>query len=232
MSFLATHLVGFGAGGDSFLPTAITGLQLWVRSDLGITKDGSDLVATWADQSGNGRDLTEATNKPLWVASLINGHAALRFDGSNDRLESANFTLNQPLTIFIVSKNVSNTDGDRLLASDDTEINSPNVVQRAGPSLQIQSNAADGASVASDTTNFHYYKIIFNGTSSVISKDGGSDATDTDNFTNPMQRLRLANTITAAFANVEIAEVFIYNSAISGANLTAVNAYLAARYAL
>ncbi len=102
---------------SAFTPASISGLQAWFRSDLGITKDGSDLVATWADQSGNGRDLTEATNKPLWVSSLINGYPAIRFDGTNDKLSSGAFSVSQPITIFIVHKNVSATDGDRVFGT-------------------------------------------------------------------------------------------------------------------
>jgi hypothetical protein len=215
----------------SFAPTDISGLQAWYRSDLGITKDGSDLVATWADQSGNGRDLTEATNKPLWVASLINGHAALRFDGTNDQLTTAAFSVAQPLTFFVVVKEVGSTNGDRMLALG-TALASPNLVQRAGPSLQIQADSADGASVASDTTSYHYYKVIFNGTSSVISKDGGSNQTDVDNFTTGLTLLRLGSDGFSDFSNVEFAEFFLYSSSISGADLTNVNTYLAARYGL
>lgn len=47
-------------------------LQLWVKSDRGITLDGSGNVAIWADQSGQGNDLTQGTaaNRPTYVASV------------------------------------------------------------------------------------------------------------------------------------------------------------------
>lgn len=66
------------------------GLEFAVIGDLGVTKDGSNLVATWADQSGNGRDLTQATpaSKPTWTSSGINGHAAMLHDGNSDRMST------------------------------------------------------------------------------------------------------------------------------------------------
>lgn len=216
---------------SSFLPTSITGLQFWVKSDAGVTKDGSDLVATWADQSGNARDLTEATNKPLWVSSLVNGLPAIRFDGSNDKLTTSSFTVAQPLTVFIVSKNVSNTDADRIFATNTTGA-APNLVQRAGPNARMQSNSLDGATVASDTTSFHLYKVLFNGTSSVIAKDNGSDQTSAANLTGSAGRVELAAINGASFGNVEIAEFMIYNSSISGTDLTNLMSYFQTRYGL
>lgn len=226
---MVNQLSGFGSAVYASPPLA--GLQAWYRSDLGITKDGSNLVATWADQSGNGRNLTEATNKPLWVASLVNGHPALRFDGTNDLLTTAAFSVSQPFTCFLVMKTVSNTNGDRAMAFG-TDAASPNLVQRAGPLLQVQSDSLDGASVSVDTTSFHYFKALFNGTSSVISIDGGADATDADNLATGLTLVVAGSDGFGDFANVEIAEFFLYNSSISGSVLTGVNSYLSIRYGL
>lgn len=62
----------------------------WVRSDLGITVTGSG-VSTWADQSGNARDLTQITDaqRPPLVAASLNGHNVLRFLGGTKRLDWA-----------------------------------------------------------------------------------------------------------------------------------------------
>ena len=66
-------------------PSTGSDLEIWLKSDIGITKDGSDLVSTWADQSGNGNDATAiGTSRPLFVASQLNGIASILFDGGND----------------------------------------------------------------------------------------------------------------------------------------------------
>lgn len=88
----------------AFSPTLIAGLELWLDSGVGITKDGSDLVSTWADQSGNGNDAAQATgtNQPLWVDSVLNSRPAIRFDGSDNFLRIANSVTVG--TLFVVSK--------------------------------------------------------------------------------------------------------------------------------
>ena len=45
----------------AFRPTDLSNLEFWVRSDLGLTLNGSN-VTTWADQSGNSRELTQGTD--------------------------------------------------------------------------------------------------------------------------------------------------------------------------
>lgn len=70
-----------GGGGD---PSSIAGLLGWWKADTGITKDGSDFVSQWDDQSGNGKHLTQATsgNRPTWEASIKNGLPGVKFPTS------------------------------------------------------------------------------------------------------------------------------------------------------
>jgi Alpha-L-arabinofuranosidase B, catalytic len=61
---------------------------------------GSGFIVTWYDQSGNGRDVTQATaaDQPTYTASGISGLPVASFDGANEYLiTSANFAL-FPLT--------------------------------------------------------------------------------------------------------------------------------------
>lgn len=81
------------------------GLQLWLKVDAGVTKDGDGLVSVWADQSGHANDATQsvASSQPLFVTNAFNGQPAIRFDGQNDRLnftpiDASNFT------VFVVFK--------------------------------------------------------------------------------------------------------------------------------
>lgn len=71
---------------------AMTTWQLLVESYkiTGIA-DGA-VVPQWDDVSGNARHLVEATNRPLYIATPANLPAtcpAVRFDGTNDKLECA-----------------------------------------------------------------------------------------------------------------------------------------------
>jgi hypothetical protein len=65
-------------------PPVTAGLQLWLSADTGVTTNGSGQVTAWADQSGLGNNAAQGTaaNAPLLQAASLNGHATLRFDGS------------------------------------------------------------------------------------------------------------------------------------------------------
>lgn len=86
-------------------PSALPGLALWVRADVGVTKDADGRVSAWKDQSGKGNDFTQAEAKlqPLLVQS-DNGQPALRFDGVDDVLSLANSIPVSGKSVFAVVK--------------------------------------------------------------------------------------------------------------------------------
>lgn len=73
-----------------FAPTDVPDCSLWLRSDLGITLNGSDISA-WADQSGQGHDPSQATAsaQPEYVTGVVNGHAVARYAGAQELLFDA-----------------------------------------------------------------------------------------------------------------------------------------------
>ena len=81
---------GPGPGGD-FSPADIDDLGLWLDADDAstFTFGTGTAVATWADKSGAGRNMTQATsaNRPTRNDGTVNGRASVDFDGTNDRLE-------------------------------------------------------------------------------------------------------------------------------------------------
>jgi hypothetical protein len=102
-------------GASQFDPKTVTGLVAWYKSDAGvldasgnaITADNTK-VKTWQDQSGNGKDLVQATvgNQPTWrnAANGINGVPAVYFTGSSTNyMVSSSFDLSS-YTVFFVQK--------------------------------------------------------------------------------------------------------------------------------
>lgn len=63
------------------------GLQVWLKADAGVTTSGSNVTA-WADQSGVGNNFTTGAGTPVLLSagSGINGLPAVRFNngGGND----------------------------------------------------------------------------------------------------------------------------------------------------
>lgn len=61
-------------------PAVPSGLQAWYRSDLGIIADPNNNVSQWTDLSGNGFHLFQTTCAlPTFVAGALNGRPALQF---------------------------------------------------------------------------------------------------------------------------------------------------------
>jgi hypothetical protein len=63
------------------------GLQLWLRADVGVKGSGSS-VSAWSDQSfcGNHAVQPVPASQPMFVANVAGGRPALRFDGAENFL--------------------------------------------------------------------------------------------------------------------------------------------------
>jgi hypothetical protein len=75
------------SGSPPFSPTDIAGLRIFYDPRSGITKDGSDRVSNWADQSGNGNDAVQATdaNKFVFTASQFGSNPGLVATAANSQ---------------------------------------------------------------------------------------------------------------------------------------------------
>jgi hypothetical protein len=99
-----------GAAGSSWSPVDLgAALRLWLKADVGITLNGSD-VAAWADQSGNGFNLVQATaaQQPAYNATGFNGRPTVDFvESDTNNLQSAHnvaFSLGTASSWFIVGQ--------------------------------------------------------------------------------------------------------------------------------
>lgn len=70
----------------SSIPKQVGTCVFWWHGDMMAEKNG-DAVGTAYDASGNGNNLTEATNRP--VVDILMGHKALYFSATNKKLASA-----------------------------------------------------------------------------------------------------------------------------------------------
>jgi photosystem II stability/assembly factor-like uncharacterized protein len=109
-----SDLIGWSAGVNdliykwdsdllSDIPTS--GLQLWLKSDAGVTLDGST-VSAWGDQSGNGNDALQPNSgrQPMLINNGLNNEPVLHFDGIDDRLGLTGSTVMSQISLFLVFK--------------------------------------------------------------------------------------------------------------------------------
>jgi hypothetical protein len=92
----------------------VPGLKLWVRVEsLSAMADGA-AVASWSDESGNGKHLAQAVagSRPIYK-STGDGSPAVLFDGGNDVLASASTVFNTDIhTIFLVARPLATASND------------------------------------------------------------------------------------------------------------------------
>jgi hypothetical protein len=97
-------------------------MALWLKADAGVTKDGSNMVSAWADQSGSGNNVAPYyTYRAEWVADAINDHPALYFDGGCDNyFKTLSTGLTGTITMFAVCgspiSQVEGTTGNRIVS--------------------------------------------------------------------------------------------------------------------
>jgi hypothetical protein len=223
-------------GSRPWTPARIPGLVAWYRGDRGITLniDGGHVV-TWADQSGHGNDLTQATaiKQPSYITGAVNGHPALRFDGSAQFLQTAAFTLNQPFTVALVLKMITvgaslahdavmdgNTAGSTTFGVDTT----PRTVAYAGSTVLDPVAEANGS----------YARIvaIYDGASSALRVAGAVTASGAIGANNAGGLTLGALADGTRPTNIECAELLAYSHHLTASELAALERSLQKRYAL
>lgn len=130
-----------------------------------------DPVASWADLSGNERDLSQAeeAKQPLLKLDALNGRPVVRFDGEDDFLKATGFELTQPNIVSIVGTN-NQFDGGAFI--DGSKVTARHFVNRradnkwginAGSSV-VSEDFADG--------DPHLFTAVFDGEASSLRVDG------------------------------------------------------------
>lgn len=243
------------AGNHSMAQTlpVTTGLQLWLKADAGITTNSDGAVTRWADQSGNANDALQpdASKAPALESASLNGIPTLRFPGSTKFLDVASSSslsgLADDVTILVLVKYDDLNGGYRCGVSK-TQGNGP------APFDWWNNQSADsgrthfwlGNGNASQNTGFistaapqtgiynvmgfkwgggtveQYLNDVSNGTFSysMVPADTGS----------PLRIGSRGDLVTQLKGNM--AEVLIYQPALSPSDVTAVIGYLRSKYNL
>lgn len=93
-----------GAISPSEAQVSTARLTLWLKADDGLATDGT----TWADKSGNGHNATAVQGQaPTYVASAINGLPAAHFNGAQLMSIAGQLVSKQRFTIIVVGTDES-----------------------------------------------------------------------------------------------------------------------------
>ncbi len=227
--------------------------SLWLDAGVGITMNGSNRISLWADTSGLSNNATQATDaaKPLWVDNVINGHPIVRLDGVNGTLAIPSVATGN-FTIFLVAKATTTheIDSESTTGSDGA---SGQKYILAGPS---PGGANASAALSLGTNGVSYYErsasalpplAVYNGTvgnTTALICLSNQAQSSTLYLNGQLVRVGLTSTANATLAPTEIgldtaggfagdiAELLIYNRALTIQERANVETYLSRKYAL
>lgn len=121
-SLLFPGTLGGQSAAPAWTPASLgSALKFWVKADTGITLNGST-VATWADQSGNGADLSQGTagKQPGYSATGLGGFPTVSFtSGSSQDLRTGATAVtmgNATASFFVVGQLTSLGSFDRFVS--------------------------------------------------------------------------------------------------------------------
>jgi len=218
------------------LPTFITGLQFWVAAYKETAFGDGDDVGTWTDFSGVNNHAVQATaaNKPHYKTGIINGLPVLRFDGTQNDMVMTGMTAGSNTTFFFVIQ----PDGTSPVGIFDSAPGQSDKLCNYGAG-DFQWHNAPVVALALANTNAIILTFLCTLNPSrqiVYYKNGVYIGTYTNASTNAMTwvnpRIGSINSGGQGWYDGDIAEIIVYRTALSAANLELVHYYLKNRYAL
>ena len=235
---MSLPLTGAGPSKKGFSPLDIAGLQLWLDfSDITtlftdsakttpVTSDG-DVIGAAADLSGNGNDTTQGTtaNKPLHKTSIQNGLSVARFDGDNDELQ-LDSTITGSLSSVLVVLNVTNYSDNVFVGHD-----ASNMIRFQTNGLEFR-YSGDNDSVVIAIGAFALWEAIHNGTTLTPYKNGAAISAPIANTGDLNLSFIGARDAGASSYLGDIAEILVYDSALSAPNRTLIETFLDNKWAV
>lgn len=221
--------IGYKAPNHASLLANLAGW--WDASQETAYADGA-AVSSITDKSGNARHAVQAVsaNQPVFKTSILNGRPVYRFT-TNDFCKTPTFTINQPYTAFLVAKATSATPGAYRYAIGATQAADPTKLAHIG--INSSNNFFVGAntetSMGAADVNWNLFSFIGNGASGLWAKNGVR--TTANLGTSVWEAITIGSRGDGLiYWEGDIAEVIVYNYAMSDADRRAVENGLAQKY--
>lgn len=227
------HLNITGSGPAGSLPTA--GLHLWLRADAGVTQSGGR-ISSWIDQSGNGRNASMATpsRQPFYIPGALNGTPVVRFTGAESMYLDV-FAQPSRFSVFIVGKNNKTSESFSMILGPGG--NAPNNQLRWENGSQALfvgtgNNFPVTTSSIGNTRVYHALSALYNGSTMIVYRDGNAMSSRGLVTSGPWILASVGSYYSQEFMQGDLAEVVIYDRALSEGERASVNTYLRGKYGL
>lgn len=230
-------------GGGLTLPDIASSAIFWVDAALGTYVEATpvtpavndnDLVGYWADQSGNSRHATRATdaNKPTIQTDSVSGLPIVKGDG-DDYLDIASMATLGDFTIISVHKWGADED---VILGDGNSLYWWYRHVLTGLYFNIANTAYGGAVAEAVDYNVLSIWVVRRENTTGVMRKNGADALTVSAFTFPTttivpdmllsRRVALSNSVGA------IGEMIMWNSAIADSNIALMEAWFAAKWSI
>jgi hypothetical protein len=242
------------APAGTFAPTDIVGLAAWYDASDSLTVSGGQ-VSGWADKSSHGRHLAQpGAEKPTVIAAAQNGLDVVNFanqfithDAGTDQIDLA------PMTLFVVARDADSTQttstwrrlvSSRQSATGPHDYQAPNfAVNKVNLSRDLSGSINGVGFGSAPYVSGAYFIAEWTGTADVctVRVDGGTVVSASGNAMPGLQRyLRVGHQCSgssnppgrdagADWAG-QVAEIVVYNAALTAGQTTDVRSYLASKW--
>jgi hypothetical protein len=228
---------------SGFNPKSIAGLEAWYAADVASSITIATGVQQWSDLSGKGRHLIQnvTNNQPAYNSVTLNGKPTITFDGSNDLLQSANFTVAQPYSYIAVFRFESAYVSGGPRAFDAGNVARSGEVFRNAAGEELRVFSAPGGSVlvgnlmpAGTNANFNIFDFEFNSTASAIRLRKNAFAVTGTTGSNAGERLTVGASggLLGNNSHISVAEFLMFSRVLAAAESDRVRAYLGRKYNL
>lgn len=219
----------------AFSPLSVANLVLWLAADRIAGAADGDAVGTWSDLSGQANHATQATGskQPLYRVGAINGKPSLRFDATDDFLQTAAFTggtIAQPVTMLVVGKMPRTSNAQFFDGRDGT--NRMFMSDSGSHAFQLFAGAFVTTGALGNDAGYHVHTIVWDATD-VHSLDGVTGASGSAG-TNSLAGMTIGARFdgTSGFLGGDIPELLVYSGAVAYADVQRLQRSLSAKYHL
>jgi hypothetical protein len=241
-----------------FTPDLLLGLQLWLAADSLVLNDG-DPVATWLGSGGTAANATQGNgaNQPIFKTNILNGLPVVRFDGVASMMPFSGGNINACLNnvpgataiLVVVDTNPAGGTATHSIFAFSAGASPTNSRLALGSKTAYRANAtrldadAGSSTVGVSPTGFHVFTVLadYAGNSLRLVTDGvlgtavtfvsGGGNTSATNTTFSRLGSRSDGNATAMFPG-DLAEILLFNRALTTFERNQVEGYLAYKYGL
>jgi hypothetical protein len=251
VAFTPTEIANYQVGFNTFTPPQTPTPAVWFKADeITNVADGAS-VSTWTDLSGNGYNATQATSgkQPTYVTNAMSGLPVVRFNSADSTYMLFDRPVSNDFTMIIVYQSSQDNQGTGTAFYDGAGLvngDQPGVQDDFGTALNANGQLLVGTgnpdtSINSGTgyNDGRPHVLTFKRTMStgalVLYVDGTQVATGTggtESLTAPATLELGAVPSGGGFFSGDIAEVQIYNAALSDSQREAEESSLISEYAI